>query len=120
MSISVSQLPVVNPWLGRITRAIAAVVMTASAIAILTHQPVATASLTALGYPVHTMTVVGILELACVALYAMPKTRVAGAIVMTGYLGGAVASHVRVGEAFWLPLLVAALVWLGALRRDEP
>jgi len=72
-----------------------------------------------LGYSTDIVFGLGLTLLLCVIAYIVPATSVFGALLLTGYLGGAVASHVRVGEAFWLPLLVAALVWLGALRRDE-
>ena len=49
----------------------------------------------------------------------MPRTAVLGAVLLTGYLGGAVATHVRVGEAFVLPLLLGVVVWAGLYLRDE-
>jgi hypothetical protein len=58
-------------------------------------------------------------ELACAILYAIPRTSVLGAILLTGYLGGATATHMRVGEPFFIPLGVGIVVWLGLFLRDE-
>ena len=59
-----------------------------------------------------------IVEIICVILYAIPATAVLGAILLTGYLGGAVATHVRAGEPFFFPVIVGVLVWLGLFLRD--
>ena len=60
----------------------------------------------------------GIVETACVIIYLIPQTSVLGAILMTGYLGGAVAAHVRVGEVFVLQVVLGILVWAGLWLRD--
>ncbi len=52
----------------------------------------------------------GIVELLCAVIYAIPRTSVPGAILITGYLGGAVATHVRIGEPFFLPIIFGVLV----------
>jgi hypothetical protein len=76
-----------------------------------------------LGYPVGLAAGIGILLLACVALYAVPRTSVLGAILLTGYLGGAVATHVRVGDPWFshalFPVYIGLLVWGGLYLRDE-
>jgi hypothetical protein len=63
------------------------------------------------------------LEFACVAVYIIPRSSVLGAILLTGYLGGAIATHVRIGDPFFparvVPLALGVLVWLGLLLRDE-
>lgn len=60
----------------------------------------------------------GALELACVALYLIPNTAVLGCILLTGYLGGAVATHVRVGDAFHVPIVLGVLLWGGLFLRE--
>ena len=60
-----------------------------------------------------------LVELACAIIYAIPRTAVLGAILMTGYLGGATATHLRVGEPFYLPIVVGIVVWIGLYLRDE-
>src|SRR5579864_4213376 len=72
-----------------------------------------------LGYPVEFAGGIGVLLLACVAVYLIPRTSVLGAILLTGYLGGAVATHVRIGDPFSPPIIMAVLVWLGLYLRDE-
>jgi len=76
-----------------------------------------------LGYPVGLAAGIGILLLACVSLYAVPRTSVLGAILLTGYLGGAVASHVRIGDPWFshalFPVYIGLLVWGGLYLRDE-
>lgn len=55
----------------------------------------------------------------CALIYAFPRTSVLGAILLTGYFGGATATHFRLGEPFWIPVLVAVLAWGGIFLRDE-
>ena len=75
-----------------------------------------------LGYPVSLALGIGAVELACLVLYVIPRTSVLGAILLTGYLGGAVATHVRVGSPLLthvlFPIYVAALVWGGLFLRE--
>lgn len=75
-----------------------------------------------LGYPADSILTIGLVELACVALYMIPRTAVLGAVLLTGYLGGAIATHVRVGNPLFshvlFPTYVAALIWGGLYLRD--
>ena len=75
-----------------------------------------------LGYPLALAPVIGVLALAGVALYAIPKTSIIGAIFLTAFLGGATASQVRIGEPLFthvlFPSYVAALLWGGLWLRD--
>jgi hypothetical protein len=71
-----------------------------------------------LGYPERLVLGIGIIKLACTTIYLIPRTAVLGAILLTGYLGGATASNVRVGEDFLFPIIFGVLVWLGLLLRD--
>lgn len=75
-----------------------------------------------LGYSESVIVPLGIVLTACTILYAIPKTAVLGAVLLTGYLGGAVATHVRIGgPAFSVvfPIIVALLFWGGLYLRDE-
>jgi len=75
-----------------------------------------------LGYPESVIVGLGIVLLVCTALYAIPRTAVLGAILLTGYLGGAVATHVRVGDGVFpilFPVILGALLWGGLFLRDE-
>ena len=70
------------------------------------------------GYPAAALPVIGVTELLVILLYLVPRTSYLGAILATGYLGGAVATHVRIGENFFPPLFLGVLIWLGLYLRD--
>ena len=73
---------------------------------------------THLGWPLNLAVGLGIVELTCTILYLVPRTAVLGAILLTGYLGGAIASIVRVGDAFIPALVMGILLWGGLFLRD--
>lgn len=60
----------------------------------------------------------GVTELACTLIYVVPQTATLGAILLTGYLGGAIATHVRIADPFWGPAVGGILVWLGLFLRE--
>jgi len=76
-----------------------------------------------LGYPESVLLGLGIVLLTCTVLYVIPRTAVFGAILLTGYLGGAIATHVRVGSPLFshtlFPVYVALLIWGGLYLRDD-
>ena len=121
--------PASTPESTRIRRSIAYVLTTLAAL-FLTFDTIikllrlgpAVEGTVALGYPEHMVPVIGAIELVCLALYLVPQTAVLGAILMTGYLGGAVASHVRIGSPLashtLFPIYVAAMLWGGLYLRD--
>jgi DoxX-like protein len=72
-----------------------------------------------LGYPLSLVVPIGIVELLCVIAYVIPRTSILGAILLTGYLGGATATQVRVEDPWFLfPVAVGVLLWVGLLLRD--
>ena len=71
------------------------------------------------GYPSSLVVPIGIVLLICTVVYAIPHTAVLGAILLTGYLGGATATHVRVGQPFYFPIVIGVLVWAGLFLREE-
>lgn len=71
-----------------------------------------------LGWPLSLAVPLGILELACAILFLIPRTAVLGAILLTGYLGGAIATHVRLEEQFVTPAALGIVLWLGLYLRD--
>ncbi|UOF00607.1 DoxX family protein [Bdellovibrio reynosensis] len=77
----------------------------------------------ALQWPIEKMPLVGTILLTCLLLYVIPRTAVLGAILLTGYLGGAIASHVRVSSPLFthtlLPIYLAIFIWLGLYLRDS-
>jgi DoxX-like protein len=75
-----------------------------------------------LGYPESAIIGIGLVLLASTLLYLIPRTSILGAILLTGYLGGAVASHVRVGADLFniaFPVIVGTLIWGGLWLRDR-
>ena len=74
---------------------------------------------TRLGYSESVIVGLGLVLLVCTALYIVPRTSLLGAILLTGYLGGATATHVRVGQPFLFPVIFGILVWAGIYLRDD-
>src|SRR5581483_3905108 len=76
-----------------------------------------------LGYPASLALGIGILELVCLVIYVIPSTSIIGAVLLTGYLGGAVASHLRLGDPLFsnvlFPVYIGALLWIGLYLRDN-
>ena len=106
-------------WVGRIISALPVLLMGGGGVMALVNPGPVRPTFTALGYPAHLVPVIAAVEVVCAILYAIPQTAVLGAILLTGYLGGAAATHVRVGQwLFILPVAVGVLVWLGLYWRD--
>jgi uncharacterized membrane protein YphA (DoxX/SURF4 family) len=73
-----------------------------------------------LGYSTELMTRIGVVEVIVALLIVIPRTAFVGAILLTAYLGGAVATHVRVGDPYYMPILMGVLLWIAmGLRRPE-
>jgi hypothetical protein len=73
-----------------------------------------------LGYPAWELVPIGITALVCAILYAVPRTAVLGAILLTGYLGGATATQVRMQDPwFVMPVILGMIAWCGLYLRDE-
>ena len=72
-----------------------------------------------LGYPEGLVLGLGIAVLVCTVVYAIPRTSILGAILLTGYLGGATATRVRVGQPFFFPIVLGVLIWAGLFLREE-
>jgi hypothetical protein len=119
-AIATAPSPAWKVWTGRILSALPVLMLLLSSSMKLMHQPKFIEMWVGhFGYPESAATGIGLLELACAIVYAVPRTRVLGAILVTGYLGGAIATHVRVGEVFLIPLALGICVWAGLFLRDE-
>jgi hypothetical protein len=106
-------------WTGRVLTALPILVMLPGTGAKLLHaSPVLAIWAPQLGYPESQLTTIGLVQLLCLVLYAIPRTAVLGAILLTGYLGGAIASHVRVSDVFVGPLVLGIFVWAGLFLRE--
>jgi len=110
-------------WTSRVLGGVAVLFLLMDATMKVLRVPVAVEGTKQVGYPDGVIVTLGIIQLVCLALYLIPRTAVLGAILWTGYLGGAVATHVRVGNPLFshilFPTYVAALLW-GALWLRDP
>ena len=107
-------------WTGRVLSAIPVLLLAMSATFKFAHAPQVIEKMSKLGYPESKLPLIAVLEIGSALIYAFPRTAVLGAILMTGFLGGAVATHVRIGDPGY-PIVVVAgiLVWAGLYLRDE-
>ncbi len=109
-------------WASRILMAIPALFMLFDGFMKMTTIAPVTESFIRLGYPLSVAKWIGIVQLLCVVVYLIPRTTMLGAILLTGYLGGAVATHVRVGDPLLthtlFPVFVAMFLWGGLYLRD--
>jgi hypothetical protein len=106
-------------WAGRIISALPVLLMVFTGVFGVLKPAVAVAGFAHFGYPERVFLPICIVEIACAIVYAIPRTSVLGAILLTGYLGGATATHVRVGEPFFFPVIVGVLIWTGLFLRDD-
>jgi hypothetical protein len=104
---------------GRVISGRAGLVFVMSALMKLTGGPELAGGMTHLGLPGSVVLPLAILELTCAAIYLVPKTSVLGAILLTGYLGGAICTHWRVGDVFVVQILIGGLIWLGLYLRED-
>ena len=104
-------------WTGRIISGLVVLFMLFNSVIGLMQPPMAVQGLTHLGYPTNLGVPIAVIMLICTIVYAIPQTSFLGALLLTAYLGGATASHVRIGEPFFMPIVVAVLVWAGLFLR---
>lgn len=110
-------------WAGLIMSGLVVLFLLFDAAIKLVPLEVVTTTMTALGYPAELARTLGILTLICTVLYAVPRTSVLGAILLTAYLGGAIATHVRIGSPLFSHTLfgvyLGLLAWGGLFLRDR-
>jgi len=110
-------------WTGRIMSALPALFLLVDGVGKLVKPAPVVQGTVQLGYPESVLLGLGIVLLSCTVLYVIPRTAVLGAILLTGYLGGAVATHVRVGSPLFshilFPVYLAVLISGGLYLRDE-
>jgi DoxX-like family len=108
-------------WTGRTLSALAILFLAFDTIIKVLNLPPALEATTQLGYPASLVVTIGLLELACLTIYTIPRTSVLGAILLTGYLGGAIATQVRASSPLFsvvFPVIIGALIWGGLFLRD--
>lgn len=110
-------------WAGRSLSGLAALFLGFDAAGKLLLPPQVVEGTTSLGYSASVILPLGVVQLVCLLFYLVPRTAVLGAVLWTGYLGGAIATHVRVGNPLLthtlFPIYVAALIWGGLWLRDQ-
>jgi hypothetical protein len=123
MLIATQAMPITRTaiWSGRIVSWLAILFLLFDTVIKVLNLAPAVEATTQLGYAAELVAVIGLIELACLTLYTFLRTAILGAILLTGYLGGATATHVRAGSPLFslvFPLLIGAMVWAGLLLRD--
>jgi hypothetical protein len=116
-----SETPTVSKkalWAGRVISAIPVLMLTISAVVKLMRPVALVPEFERLQIPWRLAVPIGIVELACTIIYVIPKTAVLGAILLTAYLGGAVLTHLRIGDPFWSPIMFGVPIWAGLYLRD--
>ena len=108
----------VSSWAGRVLSGLAAAMFLMSAVMKLKGGPDLEQGMAHLGLPVSMIVPLAILELSCVAVYLVPRTAVLGAILLAGYMGGAICTHWRVGDPFFVQIGLGVAVWLGLYLRE--
>ena len=116
-----SETPLVTPvarWIGHILSLLPCLLLLFSAVMKLVKPAGTAEGFAHLGVPLTQATGLGILEIACTVVYLIPRTAVLGAILLTGYLGGATVIHLRVGDPFIMQPLLGVLLWGGLFLRE--
>jgi hypothetical protein len=106
-------------WAGYVMSALPVLMLLFSSILKLVKPASVVEGFAHLGYDESVALGLGLAELLSTVLYVIPRTAVLGAILLTGYLGGATATHLRIGEPFHMAVLLGVLVWGGLYLRDE-
>lgn len=110
--------PKVLTWVGWILSILPSLMLVMSGVMKFVKPPGFTEGLAKIGFPESVVNGLGFVELASVLLYLIPQTSVLGAILLTGYLGGATAAHVRIHDNFLAPVIIGMVLWLGLYFRD--
>ena len=105
-------------WTGRVLTALVMLPFAMGAYMTFSHNPQAAEGMAKVGWPPAMANIIMALMLSSLTLYLIPPTAVLGAVLLTGYLGGAVATHLRVGEAPTAAVTVGVLAWLGLWLRE--
>jgi DoxX-like family len=106
-------------WVARVISILVSLVFVFSAVMKLKGGPELTQGMAHFGLSERMVLPLAILELTCVAVYLIPPTAVLGAILLTGYLGGAILTHWRVGDPFYVPIVLGIVIWLGIYLRED-
>lgn len=106
-------------WVGRVISVLASLVFLLSALMKLKGGPELAQGMAHLGLPESLLMPLAILEVSCAVIYLIPATSVLGAILLTGFIGGAICTHWRVGDPFFIQIALGIFVWLGLYLREH-
>ncbi len=105
-------------WAGWVLSALTSGLLIYSSIMKFLNPPEFAEALEKIGWAGRLMMPLGVVELVSTVVYLVPRTAVLGAILLTGYMGGAIATHVRVGDPFITQAGIGIVIWLGLYLRD--
>lgn len=123
-NVLISSTPITMPasralvWTGRVLSGLVITFLLADAIAKLFAPAAVVDATRQLGYAVTVIRPLGVVLLVATLLHAFPRTQVLGALLLTAYLGGATATHVRVGTPCWMPVTMGVVLWAALLLRQ--
>ncbi len=106
-------------WVGRGISVLVSLVFLMSAFMKLKAGAEVMQGMAHLGLPESLILPLAILEVSCVVIYLIPATSILGAILLTGYIGGAICTHWRVGDPFFIQIALGVVVWLGLYLREN-
>ena len=106
-------------WVGRAISGLVSLVFVMSAVLKLKGGAEVAQGMAHLGLPESLVLPLAILELSCALIYLIPATSVLGAILLSGYIGGAICTHWRVGDPFFIQIALGIFVWLGLYLREH-
>ena len=118
-TVTTVQKPKARILTGRIISIICILFLLFDALAKVFKESHSVSGTLAFGYTENHVPVIGIILLICTIIHIIPRTAIIGAILLTGYLGGAVAVMLRTGTPFYFPVLMGVLIWLGLYLRDD-
>jgi len=105
-------------WIGRVISALPSLLFLVSALMKLVGGEQVIEGMAHLGLSESLMRPLAVLEISCVVVYLIPRTSVLGAILLTGYIGGAICTHLRVGDPFFMQIGIGIFIWLGLYLRE--
>ena len=105
-------------WVGRVISVLVSLVFAMSAFMKVKGGAELTQGMAHLGLPESLIMPLAILEISCVVIYLVPATSVVGAILLTGFIGGAICTHLRVGDPFFIQIALGIMVWVGLYLRE--
>jgi uncharacterized membrane protein YphA (DoxX/SURF4 family) len=106
-------------WIGRAVSILVSLVFLMSGVMKLKGGAEVTQGMAHLGLPASLILPLAIVEISCAVIYLIPKTSVIGAILLTGFIGGTICAHLRVGDPFYVQIVIGIVIWAGLYLRED-